>query len=233
MNHPTTIAGTFTPFRRDSVVVPTRECSLPMRHPASLRRTEIAKRAIDMSIAIVLFPIVVPMVLLCAAIVKITSRGPAFYSQERVGRFGKVFTIYKLRSMFHHCERKSGPQWSKPGDPRVTPFGRFLRASHIDELPQLINVIRGQMSLVGPRPERPEIAAKLANEVRGYDDRSSVPPGISGNAQIHLPPDVTIADVREKLLLDKEYIQRYSAKCDLLTLWRTFLKVIGLYRTRA
>ena len=168
----------------------------------------------------------------CAVLVRLTSRGPAFYSQQRVGQFGRVFTIYKLRTMYHQCERLTGPTWSVPGDPRVTPVGRVLRAIHVDELPQLVNVLRGQMSLIGPRPERPEIAAQLAKAIEDYNARSAVLPGITGHAQVHLPPDTSVADVRDKVRLDRYYLGRLSMWFDLVTLLRTGLKVVGLYRTR-
>jgi lipopolysaccharide/colanic/teichoic acid biosynthesis glycosyltransferase len=134
--------------------------------------------------------------------------------------------------MYHHCEHLTGPTWSVPGDPRVTPVGRVLRALHVDELPQMVNVLRGQMSLIGPRPERPEIAIRLAQTIEGYNARLAVLPGITGHAQVHLPPDTTVADVREKVKLDRYYLSRMSFWFDMLTLARTGLKVIGLYRTR-
>src|SRR5262249_58643819 len=102
-----------------------------------------------------------PVIALAAVLVKLTSRGPAFYTQTRVGRGGRLFTIYKLRTMIHNCESLTGPRWSIPGDPRVTPVGWLLRATHLDELPQLLNVLRGDMSLIGPRPERPASVPEL------------------------------------------------------------------------
>lgn len=208
----------------------TRPSLLPQRPTASLRRSIAAKRVLDCSLAAFLLVLSLPIVAFSALLVRLTTRGPAFYSQQRVGQFGYVFTIYKLRTMYHQCERLSGPTWSQPGDPRVTPVGRVLRALHIDELPQCWNVLRGQMSLIGPRPERPEIATQLATEIADYDARSTVLPGISGHAQVHLPPDTTVADVRDKVALDRIAIQRCSAWFDLLTLVRTGLKVVGLYR---
>jgi lipopolysaccharide/colanic/teichoic acid biosynthesis glycosyltransferase len=210
----------------------TRLSPLPVRRPASLRRTLLLKRAFDYTVASVLLLLTAPFMLACAILVRLTSRGPAFYSQERVGQFGRVFTIYKLRTMYHHCERHTGPTWSVPGDPRVTPVGRVLRAIHVDELPQLANVLRGQMSLIGPRPERPEIAAQLARAIPDYNARSAVLPGITGHAQVHLPPDTSVADVRDKVRLDRYYLGRLSIWFDLVTLARTGLKVIGLYRKR-
>ena len=210
----------------------TRPTPLPLRSPASLRRTLLAKSVFDYTVATVLLVLTAPLVAACAVLVRLTSRGPAFYSQQRVGQFGRVFTIYKLRTMYHQCERNTGPTWSVPGDPRVTPVGRVLRKLHLDELPQLVNVLRGQMSLIGPRPERPEIAAELARSIPDYNARYVVLPGITGHAQVHLPPDTSIADVRDKVRLDRYYISRLSLWFDLVTLFRTGLKVVGLYRTR-
>jgi lipopolysaccharide/colanic/teichoic acid biosynthesis glycosyltransferase len=186
------------------------------------------RKILDYSLSILILVPALVVVAICAILVKLTSRGPAFYTQERVGRFGRVFTIYKLRTMHHRCELISGPQWSKPGDPRVTSFGKFLRASHLDELPQLINVLRGEMSLLGPRPERPEIASRLVDAITHYNDRLILRPGVSGHAQVHLPPDVELADVAAKVQLDRDYIHRLSFWFDLLTLVRTAQKVLGL-----
>ena len=174
-----------------------------------------------------------PAVLAGMALVKLTSRGPALYSQRRVGQYGRVFTIWKLRSMYHNCEKLTGPRWSTPGDPRVTRVGGVLRALHIDELPQLVNVLRGQMSLIGPRPERPEIAAKLTGLVEHYNGRHAMLPGISGNAQVHLPPDTSVNDVRDKLVLDREYIQRFTVWFDVKMLIMTGLKMFGLCRAES
>src|SRR5205814_291249 len=115
-------------------------------------------------------------------LVRITSRGPAFYTQTRLGLRGRTFTIYKLRSMYEYCENHSGPLWSSKDDPRVTPLGRFIRRTHIDELPQLWNILRGDMSLIGPRPERPEFLPKLETIVPRYRERLRVRPGVTGLA---------------------------------------------------
>ena len=210
----------------------TRPSPMPFRLTSSLRQTLLLKSIFDYAVASVLLVFTLPLMALCAGLVRLTSRGPAFYSQQRVGQFGRVFTIYKLRTMYHQCERLTGPTWSLPGDPRVTPIGRVLRAIHVDELPQLVNVLRGQMSLIGPRPERPEIAAQLARTIDDYDARSAVLPGITGHAQVHLPPDVTVADVRDKVRLDRYYLSRLSMWFDLITLVRTGLKVVGVYRAK-
>ena len=208
----------------------TRPSPLPPRMPGSLRRSLFIKRISECLLAIAMLVVSVPIVAFCAFLIRLTSRGPAFYSQERVGQFGHVFTIYKLRTMFFECERLTGPRWSTPGDPRITPVGRVLRALHIDELPQLINVVRGQMSLIGPRPERPEIAVQLGRSIEEYDVRSAVLPGISGHAQVHLRPDTSVEDVRDKVQLDREYLARMSFWFDILTYVRTGMKILGLYR---
>jgi lipopolysaccharide/colanic/teichoic acid biosynthesis glycosyltransferase len=184
---------------------------------------------VDRSLAALLIALSLPVVVLSLLAVKLTSRGPALYSQKRVGQFGRVFTIWKIRTMYHKCEQLTGPRWSTPGDPRVTYIGQLLRVLHIDELPQLMNVLRGQMSLIGPRPERPEIASKLKGLVEEYDARHAVLPGISGNAQINLPPDTNINSVRDKLVLDRSYIGQFSIWEDVKLLTLTGLKMVGLY----
>jgi lipopolysaccharide/colanic/teichoic acid biosynthesis glycosyltransferase len=157
-----------------------------------------------------------------------TSRGPGVYTQSRVGRDGRVFVMVKLRTMYHECESLTGPRWSMPGDPRITPVGKVLRALHIDELPQLFNVLRGDMSLVGPRPERPEICKELRRAIPGYDRRHSVRPGITGFAQIHLPPDSNLQSVRNKVAYDRFYILRMGLRTELYVYFCTALKLFGL-----
>lgn len=169
-----------------------------------------------------------PIILLAYLLVRLTSRGPGFYSQVRVGRNGRHYNIYKLRSMTHNCEKATGAQWAASNDPRVTLVGRFLRASHIDEFPQLWNVLRGEMSLIGPRPERPEFVEKLKTQVARYEDRLAVRPGIAGLAQIHLPPDRDIEDVRRKVRCDLYYIRRVSLWLDIKILGCTALYLAGV-----
>ena len=188
------------------------------------------KAVLDYCLAAALFVVLLPVMLLTAVAVKASSRGPAIYSQTRVGRGGRVFVIYKFRTMYHECEKISGIQWSVKGDLRITPLGRVLRALHLDELPQLWNVLRGEMSLVGPRPERPEIVADLRLSVCGYDVRHAVKPGITGFAQVHLPPDSSIQTVRNKLIYDRFYVARMGLLTDLYCLACTGLKVLGLRR---
>ncbi len=195
--------------------------------PAALRRPVAARDLFHGGVAGALFVLTLPVVAMAVLVVKLTSRGPAIYQQTRLGRGGVPFTIYKLRTMRNDAE-KDGPQWAKRGDARITRVGRFLRATHIDELPQLWNVLRGEMSLVGPRPERPEIIALLRQEIPGYDRRLSVKPGITGFAQIHLPPDETTGCVRRKLIYDLFYVRRAGVAFDFGILVCTALKVVGL-----
>jgi lipopolysaccharide/colanic/teichoic acid biosynthesis glycosyltransferase len=173
------------------------------------------KAALDFTAALALFVLSAPLLLVLALLVRLTSRGPAFYTQIRVGRHGRPFKIYKLRTMTHACERQTGPRWSPPGDSRVTPFGRFLRKTHLDELPQLLNVLKGDMSLVGPRPERPEFFPALEQEIPRYRERLQVRPGVTGLAQVQLPPDTDLDSVRRKLAYDLYYIRHLGPWLDL------------------
>jgi lipopolysaccharide/colanic/teichoic acid biosynthesis glycosyltransferase len=181
----------------------------------------------DYSLAVVLLLFSAPIILIAMALVRLTSRGPAIYRQKRLGQGGRVFTIYKIRTMYHRRERQTGIVWSWPGDPRITLVGRWLRATHLDELPQLINVLRGEMSLIGPRPELPEIATQIECILPAYSGRLQVRPGITGLAQIQLPPDVELSGVRFKLFHDLHYINNQSISFDLRILLGTGLKVLG------
>jgi lipopolysaccharide/colanic/teichoic acid biosynthesis glycosyltransferase len=213
---------------------PSRAVTLPRgRKPAG--RTgpvapsgEWAQAVADFTLAAVLAVVALPVVAVCVLLVRLTSPGPGIYTQKRVGRGGRVFTLYKIRTMYHDCERLTGPRWSTPGDSRITPVGRILRKLHLDELPQLWNVLTGDMSLIGPRPERPEIVEKLRLCVPGYDRRHAVKPGITGFAQIHLPPDSGLRSVKNKLVYDLFYIRHRSVRLRLFILLATGLKVFGL-----
>jgi lipopolysaccharide/colanic/teichoic acid biosynthesis glycosyltransferase len=169
-----------------------------------------------------------PLILLAAALIKLTSKGPAIYTQVRVGKNGRFFTIYKLRTMHHQAEAGIGPVWAAPDDCRISPMGKLLRATHLDELPQLINVLRGDMSLVGPRPERPEIVHRIESRIDHYLHRLTVRPGITGLAQIHLPPDLNLDGVRKKLLCDLHYIEDLGLWLDLRILLCTGLLFLGV-----
>ena len=185
------------------------------------------KAALDFALACVLTVLALPVILLAALVVKLTSKGPAFYTQQRVGRGGKTFTILKLRTMVDKCESVSGPRWSVPGDPRVTRVGWLLRKTHIDELPQLWNVLKGDMSLVGPRPERPEFVPQLEKQLPAYRQRLNVRPGVTGLAQVQLPPDTDVESVRRKLAHDLYYIRHLSPWLDLKLLICTAFYSLG------
>lgn len=168
-----------------------------------------------------------PLMLLSALAVKLTSRGPAFYLQVRLGKHGRPYTLIKIRTMRQDAELITGPQWSTPGDDRITPAGKFLRKTHLDELPQLFNVLRGEMSLVGPRPERPEIVPSLERAIPGYSQRLAVKPGVTGLAQVQLPADTDIASVRKKLSYDLYYVKKRGLWLDLRLIACTAFKVLG------
>jgi lipopolysaccharide/colanic/teichoic acid biosynthesis glycosyltransferase len=186
------------------------------------------KPALDAAIALPLLVLCGPLLGLLVVLVRLSSSGPAIYRQVRVGHAGTRFMIYKIRTMRHDCERGTGPLWSTPGDPRVTALGRVLRRTHLDELPQLLNVVRGEMSLVGPRPERPEFAAELERVLPRYRDRLTVRPGVTGLAQVQLPPDIDVASVRSKLGYDLCYVERLGPWFDLKILAATALKLVGV-----
>jgi lipopolysaccharide/colanic/teichoic acid biosynthesis glycosyltransferase len=156
---------------------------------------------------------------------KIVSRGPVLFCQTRVGMHGKTFTIYKFRTMRIDAE-KSGAQWAQDNDERITPLGNFFRSSRIDELPQCWNIIKGDMSIVGPRPERPEFTSSLAKEIPYYDLRHVVKPGLTGWAQVSYPYGASTEDSLRKLQYDLYYIKNYSLLLDLNILLRTVLVTI-------
>jgi lipopolysaccharide/colanic/teichoic acid biosynthesis glycosyltransferase len=182
----------------------------------------------DMLMTVVLAILSLPVMLAAMGLVRLTSPGPVLYRQARLGRNGRPFTIYKIRTMVHDCERQTGPRWSRPGDPRVTPVGRFLRSTHIDELPQLWNILRGEMSLVGPRPERPEIVAELERVIPRYRERLAVRPGLTGLAQVLLPPDTDLNSVHRKLACDLHYIERLAFGLEARIVLGTALRVAGV-----
>lgn len=182
----------------------------------------------DQVVAVLLLVVSAPVIALCAALVRLTSRGPVFYRQERVGENGQIFDIIKLRTMRVDAESKTGPAWSTgEADPRVTGVGRLLRKTHLDELPQLVNVIRGEMSLVGPRPERPHFVEKLKESVPGYECRLAIKPGITGLAQVRAGYDRDLRDVRRKVKLDAMYINRMCWWVDFVIIWKTMGKFVG------
>jgi lipopolysaccharide/colanic/teichoic acid biosynthesis glycosyltransferase len=189
---------------------------------------EAIKPVLDFTLAVVILVVSAPIVVVAILLVRLTSRGAAIYTQTRLGQGGKIFTMYKIRTMYLDSERHCGPTWSVPGDPRVTPVGRILRWCHVDEFPQTINILMGDMSLVGPRPERPEIAAKLEDELAGYQLRLAVRPGLTGLAQVQQPPDTGLESVRRKLAYDVYYIEHMSHWLDLRLVIGTALKCLGV-----
>jgi lipopolysaccharide/colanic/teichoic acid biosynthesis glycosyltransferase len=189
---------------------------------------ERAKTTLDVVCALVLLMLTAPIVVLAALAVKLTSRGPIIYRQTRTGKDGKPYTIYKIRTMTHNCESQSGACWAAPGDPRITLVGRLLRRTHVDELPQLWNVVCGEMSLVGPRPERPEFVVRLEQAFPDYRKRLVLKPGLSGLAQIKLPPDTDLESVRRKLVYDLYYVNHRSFWLDIRIILTTVCKVFGI-----
>jgi lipopolysaccharide/colanic/teichoic acid biosynthesis glycosyltransferase len=187
-----------------------------------------AKRAFDLAAGAALLLLSLPAIAIAWAAVRLTSDGPGFYSQTRVGRHGRVFHIYKLRTMTHDCEARFGVRWATKNDIRVTPVGWLLRKLHLDELPQLWNILCGEMSLIGPRPERPEFVGPFLQSIPGYAERLQVRPGLTGLAQIQLPPDSNIESVQRKLVLDRCYVDRLGASLDLRILAGTVVYLLGL-----
>ncbi|MBX9789744.1 MAG: sugar transferase [Pirellulales bacterium] len=176
--------------------------------------------------ALLLVP-ALPLIGVLVLLVRATSRGPGIYRQVRVGAGGRSYVMYKIRTMRHDAEASSGPVWAAPNDARMTRLGHFLRKVHLDEFPQLFNVVKGEMALIGPRPERPEFTEILTQQLPGYLDRLQVKPGITGLAQINLPPDTDLDSVRRKLVLDLEYIRQAGVTLDLRILACTSLRLVG------
>jgi len=200
----------------------------------------------NLLLALLVLLLALPVLLVIAALVRLTSRGPALYTQQRIGLDrrqsgpapqnhgraedlgGRPFTMYKFRTMRLDAERESGAVWAQQEDPRVTPLGRFLRQYRLDELPQLLNVLRGEMNIVGPRPERPTIFAELRTHIAEYPLRQRAKPGITGLAQINHHYDRSLDDVRTKVQYDLEYIRRRNLGED----FRIMLKTIPVILLR-
>ncbi len=184
------------------------------------------KRLMDIAISIVGLVLALPVMAAVALAVRLTSRGPIMYSQRRVGQHGRVFTVHKFRSMRDDAEAVTGPVWASQHDPRVTPVGRFLRRSRLDELPQLWNVLRGDMSFVGPRPERPEFVDELTRQIRFYPQRHIVRPGLTGWAQVRYTYGASTEDALQKLQYDFFYIKNLSLALDVFIILETIKTVI-------
>ena len=184
----------------------------------------------DFVFALVLLTILSPVMILTAVAIKVFMKGDIFYSQVRVGKNGELFKIIKFRTMIQNAEQKTGPILASKNDPRITKLGSFLRASHLDELPQLFNVLRGEMSFVGPRPERPEFVEIYDQEIEGYVRRKEVLPGITGLAQICLPYDAT---PQQKIQYDVYYIDHKNlAIFNILIAFYTALKMASFIKYR-
>lgn len=198
-------------------------------------------RVLNVVVALLGILLTAPLMLVMAVAVKLSSPGPALFTQPRVGvdrrrddadvpidprrrddRGGRIFRIYKFRTMYHCEDGSPGQVWATPEDPRVTPVGNVLRAYRLDELPQLFNVLLGDMNIVGPRPEQPDIFKDLRDRIEGYQERQRVLPGITGLAQVNHRYDQSVEDVRKKVHLDLEYVQRRSLREDLRIMVRTF-----------
>jgi sugar transferase (PEP-CTERM system associated) len=193
------------------------------------RQLLAAKRGLDVIVAGVGLVCALPVLLALAVLVKASSRGPALYRQQRVGQHGRLFNVYKIRTMRHDAEAGTGAVWAQPGDARVTRIGRWLRRARLDELPQLWNVIIGNMSLVGPRPERPEFVSGLTRTISFYGQRHVVKPGVTGWAQVRYSYGASVEDAMEKLQYDLFYIKNMSISLDLFIIFET-LKTVLLRR---
>jgi lipopolysaccharide/colanic/teichoic acid biosynthesis glycosyltransferase len=179
------------------------------------------KRATDISLSLFGIISLFPLGLIISLLILIESKKPVFFVQNRVGKGGKIFKMYKFRSMVNGAETHCGPVWAKENDPRITPIGRIIRKTRIDELPQLFNVLKGEMSMVGPRPERPEFVKTLRQQIPEYTKRLRLKPGLTGLAQINHRYDTCLDDVRKKLASDIEYMEKQNFSIDLKILTKT------------
>jgi sugar transferase (PEP-CTERM system associated) len=185
-----------------------------------------AKRILDIVAASIGLLIASPVMAIVAIAVRATSKGPALYHQERVGQGGRIFTVHKFRSMRQDAEAGTGAVWAKAKDPRITPIGKFLRRTRLDEIPQLLNVLVGDMSMVGPRPERPEFVGQLTEKIPFYGLRHSVRPGVTGWAQVRYTYGASIEDAMEKLQYDLFYIKHMTVAFDLYVMFSTIKTVV-------
>jgi exopolysaccharide biosynthesis polyprenyl glycosylphosphotransferase len=207
-----------------AIVLPLRESSVFNPYPLLKRLLDIVLAVVGLVIFVVLLPFIV-------VAMRLDSAGPIFYAQERVGKAGRVFRVFKLRSMIPDAETFTGPLWATQGDPRITTVGRFLRRSRLDEAPQLLNVLRGEMSMVGPRPERPQFVDMLAEDIPFYRTRLVVKPGLTGWAQLCYKYGSTKHDALVKLQYDLYYIRHQSLLLDLAILFRTVGKMLAFAGT--
>ncbi len=185
----------------------------------------IVKRWLDIVVSLLFMPLVLVVYVLAGIAIKINSPGPVLFTQSRVGRNGKVFSLFKLRSMYRDAEKDGKPQWSKRGDRRITPVGNFLRRTRLDELPQVLNVLRGEMSFIGPRPERPEFVEMLSKKIPHYGLRHMVRPGLTGWAQVNFEYASTEEETAIKLSYDLFYVKNRSALLDIKIGLKTVLVI--------
>jgi exopolysaccharide biosynthesis polyprenyl glycosylphosphotransferase len=190
------------------------------------RISSVAKRAFDILVSALLLVLSGPLILIVALLIRLESKGSPFYRQERVGRYNLNFWVYKLRSMRQDAEASGKAVWAEEDDPRVTRIGRIIRKLRIDELPQTWNVLKGDMSFVGPRPERPSFVADLETKLKYYAERHMVKPGITGWAQINYPYGASLEDARHKLEYDLYYAKNYTPFLDVLILLQTLRVVL-------
>jgi exopolysaccharide biosynthesis polyprenyl glycosylphosphotransferase len=197
-------------------------------YPTNMKRWQwIVKRLIDLVVSLVVLIPFMPLWLCIATLIVLDSPGSIFFIQERVGKNGKMFKLLKFRSMIADAEKETGPVWAAPDDKRITRFGRIFRRLRLDEVPQFINVLKGEMSLVGPRPERPFFVQQLEKEVKFYNRRLVVRPGITGWAQVKHRYDVSLDDVKEKIRYDLYYLENMSLTLDLKIILRTILVALS------
>ena len=187
---------------------------------------DITKRLFDICASCLLLVLTLPLLLITALLVPLESKGPVFYRQERVGQGGATFMVLKFRSMRTDAEKNGTPQWAGQNDSRVTRIGAFIRKVRIDELPQILNVLRGEMSFVGPRPERPFFVEQLTQQIPYYSYRHNVKPGITGWAQICYPYGASVEDAIEKLQYDLYYTKNHSLFLDIIILFQTMQVIL-------
>ncbi len=184
------------------------------------------RQVLDSFLAFILMMMLLPLFIVMSILIKLDSAGPVLYSQERVGKKGRIFRIFKFRTMYIDAERMTGPVLAKKNDPRITKMGRFIRKIRIDEIPQLLNVVIGDMSFIGPRPERPYFVDKYTHEIPMYKKRLHLKPGITGLAQVYAGYDEDLEDVRNKLSYDLTYVENYrSLSLNLSIIFKTIMVV--------
>ncbi|HEY2617133.1 MAG TPA: TIGR03013 family XrtA/PEP-CTERM system glycosyltransferase [Acetobacteraceae bacterium] len=193
---------------------------------ANSRFSSVIKRSFDIGVSLALLLLTLPLMLLTAVLIRLESPGPVLYRQQRVGLHGGPFTLLKFRSMSIDAEKGGSPRWAAQQDPRITRVGSFIRPMRIDELPQLINVLHGEMSMIGPRPERPHFVEQLGRIIPFYAERSYVKPGITGWAQVNYPYGASVEDARQKLSYDLYYVKNRSLLLDLLILLATIRVIL-------